>query len=167
MSSCSESLWSTNHRASRSISGASKWPTRLCATPLCSRTFLAGDDFHFCSRWRSLHGNIISSVSPGTWLTISRLIPIASIFTPATLSVESKAMEPQPTHGYYVPTINFDTLSYVAGLGTIGHARWNPQDFTYEGPSQALKRITTAVGALGAVLPIDPPSSNSSWDMEF
>jgi hypothetical protein len=76
-------------------------------------------------------------------------------------------MEPQPTHGYYVPTINFDTLSYVAGLGTIGHARWNPQDFTYEGPSQALKRITTAVGALGAVLPIDPPSSNSSWDMEF
>jgi len=76
-------------------------------------------------------------------------------------------MEPQPIHDYYVPTINFDTLSYVAGLGRPGHARYNPQQLTYEGPSQALKRITTAVGALGTVLPINPPSSNSSWDTEF
>jgi hypothetical protein len=76
-------------------------------------------------------------------------------------------MEPQPTPGYYVPTINFDTLSYVAGLGTAGKGRYDPQKFTYEGPSQALKRMTVAVGALGTVLPIDPPSSNSSWTTEF
>jgi hypothetical protein len=97
----------------------------------------------------------------------SRLIPIASIFTPATLSVESKAMEPQPTHEYYVPTINFDTLSYVADLSAIESTKYNPQKLIYEGPSQSLKRLATAVGALGTVLPISPPSSNSSWETEF
>jgi hypothetical protein len=107
------------------------------------------------------------ALSPGTSLTVSSIIPIASIVTPATLAVVSKAMEPQPTPGYYVPTINFDTLSYVAGLGTAGNGRYDPQKFTYEGPSQALKRMTVAVGALGTVLPIDPPSSNSSWTTEF
>ena len=76
-------------------------------------------------------------------------------------------MDPQPIHDYYVPTINFDTLSYVAGLGTAGKGRYDPQKFTYEGPSQALKRMAVAVGALGTVLPIDPPSSNSSWTTEF
>jgi hypothetical protein len=107
------------------------------------------------------------ALSPGTWLTLSRLIPIASIITPATLSVVSKAMEPQPIHKYYVPTINFDTLSYVAGLSATGSGRYYPQKLTYEGPSQALQRMTTAVDILGNILPIDPPSSNSSWDTEF
>jgi hypothetical protein len=97
----------------------------------------------------------------------SRLIPIASIFTPATLSVESKAMEPQPTHEYYVPTINFDTLSYVADLSAIESTKYNPQKLIYEEPSQSLKRLATAVGALGTALPISPPSSNSSWETEF
>jgi hypothetical protein len=76
-------------------------------------------------------------------------------------------MDPQPIHDYYVPTINFDTLSYVAGLGTAGKGRYDPQKFIYEGPSQALKRMAVAVGALGTVLPIDPPSSNSSWTTKF
>lgn len=107
------------------------------------------------------------ALSPCTWLIFFRLIPIASIITPATLSVVSEAMEPQPIHDYYVPSINFDTLSYVAGLSTQHMGGFSPQECDYEGPSQALKRITTAVGALGAVLPIDPPSSNSSWDTEF
>jgi hypothetical protein len=108
-----------------------------------------------------------TALSPGTWLTLSRLIPIASIITPATLSVVSKAMEPQPIHKYYVPTINFDTRSYVAGLSAAGSGRYYPQKLTYEGPSQALQRMTTALGTLGNILPIDPPSSNSSWDTEF
>jgi hypothetical protein len=76
-------------------------------------------------------------------------------------------MDPQPIHDYYVPIINFDTLSYVAGLGTAGKGRYDPQNLTYEGPSQALKRMTVAVGALGTVLPINPPSSNSSWTTNF
>jgi hypothetical protein len=105
------------------------------------------------------------ALSPDTWLLFSRLIPIASTITPTALSIE--AMEPQPIHDYYAPTIKFDTLSYVAGLGTSGLAMWNPQQFAYEGLSQVLKRITTAVAALGAVLPINPPPSNSSWDTEF
>lgn len=39
--------------------------------------------------------------------------------------------------------------------------------FLYEGPSQALKRIAAAVGALGSILPIDPPFGNASWDLKF
>jgi hypothetical protein len=76
-------------------------------------------------------------------------------------------MVPQPTHEYYVPTINFDTLSYVAGLGAKGTTKYNPQELTYEGPSQSLKRLATAISALGTVLPISPPSSNSSWETEY
>lgn len=87
--------------------------------------------------------------------------------TPATLSVVSEAMEPQPIRDYYVPTINFDTLSYVAGIGAVGSSRWNLQELKYEGPSQALQKLTTAVGTLGTVLPIDPPASSSSWKTEF
>jgi hypothetical protein len=98
---------------------------------------------------------------------MNRLLPIASIITPATLSIESQRMDPSPVNHSYVPTINFDSLSYVAGLGVVPNNRYSPSEFQYEGPSQALKRIAAAVGSLGAILPIDAPSTNASWQSNF
>jgi hypothetical protein len=48
---------------------------------------------------------------------------------------------------------------------SVGLARL--QGFRYRGPSQALKRIATAVSAQGAVLPINPPSANATWSSSF
>lgn len=72
-------------------------------------------------------------------------------------------MDPVPTYDRYVPTINFDSLSYVSELGIPVNNRYSPEQFLYQGPSQALKRIAAAIGALGSVLPIDPPFGNASW----
>jgi hypothetical protein len=55
-------------------------------------------------------------------------------------------------------------MDSTSGLA-VGLARL--QGFRYRGPSQALKRIATAVSAQGAVLPINPPSANATWSSSF
>jgi hypothetical protein len=87
---------------------------------------------------------------------------MASIISPATLSIESRMQLPPPTSARYTPTINFNTLSYA---GPSRAAKW--VIYIWGGPSQALARLATAVGAQGAVLPIDPPSANATWHAEF
>lgn len=87
---------------------------------------------------------------------------MASIITPATLSIESRMQLPPPTSARYAPTINFNTLSYLAPSPTTGWG-W----YYWGGPSQTLTRLATAVGAQGTILPIDPPSANATWRAEF
>lgn len=68
-------------------------------------------------------------------------------------------MSLSPIYNRYVPTISFDTLVYAAPMRALGDDFY----FTYEGPSQFLEQIASAVGPLGDILPIDPPSANASW----
>ena len=87
---------------------------------------------------------------------------MASIISPATLSIESRMQLPPPTSARYAPTIKFNTLSYLAPSPTTGWG-W----YYWGGPSQTLTRLATAVGAQGTILPIDPPSANATWRAEF
>lgn len=109
---------------------------------------------------------IATNYTLGEELIFDRLIPIVSIITPATLAVESQLITPTPQLDRHVPTISFDSLSFAASLGIQG-LEHSPSMYLYKGSSQALKNIASAVGAQGAILPIDPPSANASWESEF
>lgn len=94
-----------------------------------------------------------------------RLIPIASIITPATLSVAgglgAAKVEPRS-----VPSLDFQNLNFVAGMpGSYNSPGWNTYEYT--GPSALARQIAMQVGVQGTVLPITAPAPNSSWDLTF
>ena len=96
-------------------------------------------------------------------------MPLASIITPGTLSVQRSAVAPSPTRVVNVPNLDFMTLSFAADMPATGNTDYNSGTdvYFYNGPSQAVKRIATAVAAEGAILQIDPPAANSSWELSF
>ena len=96
-----------------------------------------------------------------------RLIPLASIVTPGTLSVQ---MSQFTSHSAaHVPYLNFTSLSFAAGLyaDTDTTAFNNTIAYHWSGPSQSLQRIAAAVAAQGSPLPLKAPSPNSSFVHEF
>lgn len=99
----------------------------------------------------------------------SRLLPIASIIPPATLSVGVDFPPPLYMH---VPNVDFSSLNLAAPMaayGTTGSRNGEEPGFNYmyAGPSLTVKRITDAVAAQGFILPVPAPSVNSSWDLDF
>ena len=105
-------------------------------------------------------------LAPVAWL-----IPIASIITPATLTVRLSAVSPTPAIMEQVPNLLFMSLSLAADMPANGlHATYNDGKtdlYFYDGPSQALTRVAQAVGAKGAILQITPPAANASWKLDF
>jgi hypothetical protein len=101
---------------------------------------------------------------------LGRLVPIASIITPSTLSVQITILNPSTL--LQVPFLNFTTLSFAAPLLTFFEDPSSPGNYTvqayvWNGPSQAVERIAAAVTAQGVILPLTAPSPNSSWHLEF
>jgi hypothetical protein len=100
-------------------------------------------------------------------------MPLASITTPGSLSIINRENLPSPWNMTEVPDIRFDTLSYLAGMTTNPppvteeKVPWLFGNYSYNGPSQALRRLSTAIGAQGAILPIVPPAPNASWTSQF
>lgn len=98
------------------------------------------------------------------------LVPIASIFTPGTLTVSLAKVNPPPTSMTQVPALSFTSLSFSADMHSTGAGADTDkyqEIYSYNGPSQALKRVATAVLVEGAILPITPPSPNSTWELDF
>lgn len=100
---------------------------------------------------------------------ILRLLPIASIVTPATLSV---GIDSPPPKDMIVPNVAFSSLNLAAPMpdyGTDGSEDGEETGFTftYAGPSHTVQRITNAVAAQGSILPVAAPSVNSTWDLDF
>jgi hypothetical protein len=107
-----------------------------------------------------------------------RLIPIASIITPATLSI---GIESPPLRLLDVPNVAFASLSLVApmhsnpnnGIGSTCAGDYdNPNctptiNYVYNGPSDAVTRVVTAAAAQGAIAAVDAPASNASWTLTF
>lgn len=111
----------------------------------------------------SLH---ITANSNPTHLTVHeyRCIPIATIFPPATISVENT---PEIlTSMLQVPQFDFASLNYVAPLYTDasinGTFLWD-----WNGPSQSVQHIALAVMGLGQILPVSSPASNATWTLDF
>ncbi|KAM0721362.1 hypothetical protein Q7P37_002286 [Cladosporium fusiforme] len=97
---------------------------------------------------------------------VAWLIPIASITTPATLGIKIKAIIPTPSQMMKVSGARFDVFSYMSPM--ISDFRSAPPSFyEYYGPSQALRRLVTAVSTQGSVLPIDSPGINASYTSTF
>jgi len=109
---------------------------------------------------------------------IAWLIPIASIITPATLSV---GVDSPPPRLLQVPNVAFTSLSLVAdmhnnpnnGMGSTctndfsGYNCTQTINYVYNGPSDAVKRVVTATAAQGAIVALVAPALNSSWTLKF
>ncbi|KAF9888266.1 hypothetical protein FE257_008835 [Aspergillus nanangensis] len=112
--------------------------------------------------------NPINFLTPEMWVfastlsviaTISWLVPLTALVTPATLSV-NLLTKPNITRAH-VPTVNFTDENFwkswalFEGVGRI------------ENPSSAISRLFTAVSSSVAVVPFPPPFPNSSYTLEF
>ncbi|KAK5169089.1 uncharacterized protein LTR77_006398 [Saxophila tyrrhenica] len=99
------------------------------------------------------------------------LIPIASIITPATLSIQTAAVTPEPSKLMRVPNLDFRSLNFVASLPYMHTfspvAPTNVGTYLYNGPSQDVLEIANAVMSGGKILRIDSPAPNASWTVDF
>ena len=104
-------------------------------------------------------------------LTETRLLPLAAIVTPATLSVQTSLILPSPSELRYVPNLDFRSLSFSATVsgsdvsqeqGFISYTKYK-----YDGPSLAVQKVAGATALEGSILSIEPPTPNSTWNIAF
>ncbi|KAF2715845.1 hypothetical protein K431DRAFT_308282 [Polychaeton citri CBS 116435] len=100
------------------------------------------------------------------------LLPIASIITPATLSVEMAPASPPSTDMLNVPNLDFRSFRFLAEMPSRAFRPdfdTDPVSYWYNGPSQLVERVATAVASLGQILPIAHPAgrSNASYTLDF
>ncbi|KAK3625747.1 hypothetical protein LTR56_020251 [Elasticomyces elasticus] len=96
--------------------------------------------------------------------------PIATVITPATLSVSTG---PYKTFSMVdVPQFDFANLdftyairSYTEPSDGLEPGFWGP--FYWESPSLSVYTIASAVLGQGQILPIPAPASNTSWTLDF
>lgn len=88
---------------------------------------------------------------------------MATIVPPATLSF--KLASPS-SHLLNVPTIGFLSLDLIAEMYRDSGNSSKPI-YKYNGPSTTVNSIVTAVAAQGLLLPVSPPTPNSSWTITF
>ena len=104
-----------------------------------------------------------------------RLIPIASVVTPGTLSVESRAIVPPKSYLRRVPTLGLDSLNFLSDMQSFGNAQYfsfdsTPQqkgEYLYQGPSRPIENVALNVGTNGKIMSITPPNLNSTWELDF
>ncbi|KAI0890984.1 hypothetical protein F4806DRAFT_507047, partial [Annulohypoxylon nitens] len=94
-----------------------------------------------------------------------RILPIAFVFPPATLSV--KVVPITTSALQHVPNFDITSLRYVAGMPPTTLSDDYSMNYLYNGPSIEIQKIATAVAAGEAILPMNPPTANSSWSLDF
>lgn len=90
------------------------------------------------------------------------LVPIASIITPAALTVTVSPTIPAPSNMVRVPNVDFLSLNFANLLFHGGDS-----DLQYAGPKNAVIRVVAATAAQGSILPVSPQAPNSSWVLNF
>lgn len=105
---------------------------------------------------------------------LHKLIPTAAIIPPATLSIRTAAVDPALVVPLRVPNLDFRSLAFVADMPEIntttmimGLPSTLMSGYAYHSPSQAVSNTSNAVMALGQILPITPPATNASWELDF
>ncbi|KAJ4287740.1 hypothetical protein N0V90_012444 [Kalmusia sp. IMI 367209] len=114
-----------------------------------------------------LHYPLLFLMAATAWL-----IPLASIITPATLSVVLKE-DVISTSPQNVPRIDFSRFAFLGDMP--GHNSESTADvakswdFRYDGPSQTLQRAALSVAVRNEVLPVDASflTTNTTWISEF
>ena len=99
-------------------------------------------------------------------------MPAASIITPSTLSAHTLPRFPDPVEARIVPQLDFSSLNFVEDMAVRTEVfpeaeHDTPSTYFYSGPSPAVWSTTSMALAKGAILPIHPPSPNSTWSLEF
>ncbi|KAF2716058.1 hypothetical protein K431DRAFT_30342 [Polychaeton citri CBS 116435] len=84
-------------------------------------------------------------------------LPLASIFTPGTLSVHSVLKETSSMAP--VPQLDFLNTNFINVMHTFHQA------YHYNGPSTLTQRLVDATAWQGEIFPIDPPAPNASWSL--
>jgi hypothetical protein len=102
---------------------------------------------------------------------VNRLLPIATVITPATLTVGqiSPLPEMRDVQSVAYTSANMFTVSTISSNGSFLQTggNWNTALYKYQGPSDAVSLIANAVGSQGGVLPVLPPAQNSTWNVSF
>jgi hypothetical protein len=90
------------------------------------------------------------------------LIPIASVITPAALTVAVAATNPVQWGMFRVPNVDFLSLNFANVQALRG-------SFVYSSPRYAVDKVVAATAAQGSILPIKPPNGapNASWALDF
>ena len=87
------------------------------------------------------------------------LLPVASIITPATLNVEMAPFSNSTL--VRVPRVDFTSINFV-NLDPFFARASDVNTFynVYKGPMPGVQRIVDSTAMEGAILPIEPPSTN-------
>jgi hypothetical protein len=98
-----------------------------------------------------------------------RLIPIASVIIPGTLSVAVDNARPLNVTKLDVPGLDFRSLKFARQLTTPTNDQPNRffSTFDYAGSHRQILQTAHAVTIGGAILPIPPPAPNSTWISTF
>ncbi|KAF7186308.1 hypothetical protein HII31_12383 [Pseudocercospora fuligena] len=104
---------------------------------------------------------VMTLIATTTWL-----LPLASVFSPAALSVAFDLIQPSPISSVRVPQPPFESVAMSSFELKPGVWETNIP-VTMSGPSEETARIVNAVASGGSILPIQPPSSNASWQLSF
>ncbi|RHZ70637.1 hypothetical protein CDV55_105263 [Aspergillus turcosus] len=116
----------------------------------------------------SLSTSVLTLINPKLWGTypiltllgaILWLLPVASVVTPATLTVHQR--QTANSSPKRVPQVDFTSLNFpnLAWQDTPG--------FRYEGPANSVMKVVEATASGGEILSISAPASNSSWRLSF
>lgn len=92
------------------------------------------------------------------------LLPIAAIISPASLSVVFDQIHPSPMLSVAVPQPALDSMALAIYSVTTTSGM---QRISWKGPSDEVSRVASAAAAGGAILPINPPAANASWELDF
>ena len=101
-----------------------------------------------------------------------RLIPIAAIITPATLSTRLTSVMPVPISRLPIPHVDFEGLATIGDMLMLNEVVYGSEErqyskYGYSKPSQILTTTAGSVVASAELLLIQPPSANSSWEYIF
>ncbi|EAW10139.1 uncharacterized protein ACLA_046040 [Aspergillus clavatus NRRL 1] len=102
-----------------------------------------------------------------TLAVICWLLPVASIISPATLSVHLVSFNEYALKR--IPRVDFTSANFAnfASIITTGPTGQNVWLSMYRSPTPETQRVVNSVATQGAILPIEPPAVNSSWSVEL
>jgi hypothetical protein len=89
-----------------------------------------------------------------------RLLPIAAIVAPATLSVTFDYLPPSNA-SHFVPLPAFASLKFA----DFSHDMKDDDSISYSRPSVEAARIAQAVASAKSILPVAPPAVNATWEV--
>lgn len=104
-----------------------------------------------------------------TLALICWLLPVVSMISPATLSVNLASFDEYALKR--IPRVDFTSARFATFVsGAISTTNQSTQKLwisAYRDPAPETQRVVNSVATQGTILPIEPPAVNSSWSVEF